>query len=73
MEKPTLPAARLLADDIRALYAKGLEETELWHQIAAAMQKLLADPTLKERAQNWPATVESAPKTRITGLCSTQR
>jgi hypothetical protein len=37
------------------------------------MQKLLADPTLKERAQNWPATVESAPKTRITGLCSTQR
>jgi hypothetical protein len=29
MEKPTLPAARLLADDIRALYAKGLEETEL--------------------------------------------
>ena len=34
MEKPTLPAARQLADDIRALYAKGLEETELWGSIA---------------------------------------
>jgi hypothetical protein len=28
MEKPTLPAARQFADDIRALYAKGLEQVE---------------------------------------------
>ena len=64
MEKPTLPSAQLLVDDIRALYANGLEETELWQQIAAAMRKLLADPALKERAQDWPATVESAPTVR---------
>jgi predicted metal-dependent enzyme (double-stranded beta helix superfamily) len=64
MEKPTLPAARQFADEIRALYAKGLEETELWGAIAAAMRKLLADPTLRERAQGWPATVESAPTVR---------
>jgi len=79
MEKPTLPAARQFADEIRKLYAKGLEETELWGAIAAAMRKLLADPTLRERAQGWPATVESAPTVRNLlfyedadyGLCST--
>ena len=64
METPTLPAVRQFADEIRALYAKGLEETELWQKIAVAMRKLLADPTLKERAQGWPATVESAPTVR---------
>jgi predicted metal-dependent enzyme (double-stranded beta helix superfamily) len=64
LEKPTLPAARQLANDIRALYAEGLEETELWRQIAAAMRKLLADPALQERAQAWPATVEGAPAVR---------
>ena len=64
MEKPTLPAARQLADDIRALYAMGLEQTELWGTIATAMRKLLADPVLRARAQGWPATVESAPTVR---------
>lgn len=64
MEKPTLPAARLFADEIGALYAKGLEETALWQQIASAMRKLLADPTLKQRAQSWPMTVEGAPTVR---------
>ena len=44
MEKPTLPAARQFVDEIRALYAKGLEQTELWGTIATAMRKLLADP-----------------------------
>lgn len=64
MEKPTLPAARQFADEIRALFAKGLDETELWQQIAAAMKTLLADAGLKECAQGWPMTVESAPTTR---------
>jgi len=64
MEKPTLPAARQLADDIRALYAMGLEQTELWGTIATAMRKLLADPVLRARAQGWPAKVESAPTVR---------
>ena len=64
MEKPTLPAARQLVDDIRALYAMGLEQTELWGTIATAMRKLLADPVLRARAQGWPATVESAPTVR---------
>ena len=41
--------------------SNGLEETELWRQIASAMGPLLADPALKECAQGWPATVESAP------------
>lgn len=64
MEKPALPAARQFADEIRALYAKGLDETELWRQIAGAMKTLLADAGLKECAQSWPMTVESAPTTR---------
>jgi predicted metal-dependent enzyme (double-stranded beta helix superfamily) len=64
MDMPTLPAARQLAQDIRLLYAKGLDESELWRQIASAMRPLLADPALKERAQGWPATVESAPTVR---------
>jgi predicted metal-dependent enzyme (double-stranded beta helix superfamily) len=64
MEKPALPAAQQLVHEIRALYAKGLEETELWDQIALAMRKLLADPALKECAKGWPATVESAPTVR---------
>jgi len=64
MERPSLPAARQLADEIRALYAKGQPEEELWGEIAVAMRKLLADPALKERAQGWPATVENAPTVR---------
>jgi predicted metal-dependent enzyme (double-stranded beta helix superfamily) len=64
MEKPTLPAARLLVDQIRSLYAKGLAENELWSEIAAAMRELLSDEELKKRAQGWPATVESAPTVR---------
>ena len=64
MEKPTLAAARQFVDEIRALYAKGLEQTELWGTIATAMRKLLADPVLRARAQGWPATVESAPTVR---------
>jgi predicted metal-dependent enzyme (double-stranded beta helix superfamily) len=64
MEKPTLPAARQFADKIRELYAKGLEETQLWGEIASGMRKLLADPALRERARGWPATVESAPTVR---------
>jgi predicted metal-dependent enzyme (double-stranded beta helix superfamily) len=64
MEKPSLPAAASLIDDIRALYTRQLDATELWQQIELAMRKLLADPALKERAQEWPATVESAPTVR---------
>jgi predicted metal-dependent enzyme (double-stranded beta helix superfamily) len=64
MEKPTLPAAQQLVDEIRALYGKGLEETELWQQIALVMRKLLADTGLKKCAKGWPATVESAPTVR---------
>ena len=64
MEKPKLPAARRLVDDIRAIYANGHDERERWQLIEQAMRKLLADPQLKERAQEWPATVESAPTVR---------
>ena len=64
MEKLTIPAAENFADEIRALYAEGSGETELWQQIASAMRKLLADPVLKQCAQSWPMTVESAPTVR---------
>lgn len=64
MEKPILPPARQFADEIRILYAKALDETELWREIAAAMRTLLADAELKKSAQSWPMTVENAPLTR---------
>jgi predicted metal-dependent enzyme (double-stranded beta helix superfamily) len=64
MENPMLPAARQFTDEVRALYAEGLAETELWQRIAAGMRKLLADPALKQCAQGWPMTVESAPTVR---------
>lgn len=64
MEKPSLPAANSLINEIRSLYAKHLEPTELWQQIEIAMRRLLADSGLKARAQDWPATVESAPTVR---------
>src|SRR5262245_42584182 len=64
MNRPKLPAASRLVDDIRALYASGLDEKELWRRIEQALRRLLADPELKERAQAWPATVERAPTVR---------
>ena len=64
MDKPTLPAAQTLIEEMRALYANGLDPTELWQQIERSMRKLIADPALKKRAQQWPATVESAPTVR---------
>lgn len=64
MDMPNLPAARRLVDDMRAIYAAGHDESEQWRLIEQAMRKLLADPQLKERAQGWPATVESAPTVR---------
>ena len=64
MQNPTLPAAQSLIDEIRTLYTKRLDAAELWKQIELSMRKLLADSVLKERAQEWPATVESAPTVR---------
>ena len=64
MDRPTLPAASALIDEMRSLYASRLEATELWKRIELSMRKLLTDPGLKEQAQRWPATVESAPTVR---------
>lgn len=64
MEKPKLQSARHLVDEMRAIYAVGYPEGERWQRIEQALRKLLADPELKERAQEWPATVESAPTVR---------
>ncbi len=61
MKTPTLPAARRFLDEVRTLFAEDLEETALWGRIEDAMGPLLADPELKARAGDWPATVESAP------------
>lgn len=61
MKAPTLPAARAFLDEVRTLYAQGLDETELWKRIEESMRPLLADPELKARARGWPQTVESAP------------
>jgi predicted metal-dependent enzyme (double-stranded beta helix superfamily) len=64
VEKPSLPAAQRLIDDIRELYASGMTGTELWTAIARALRKMLPDPGLKTCAHTWPATVESAPTVR---------
>jgi predicted metal-dependent enzyme (double-stranded beta helix superfamily) len=56
-----LPAARTFLDQVRELYAQGLEEKALWERIEEAMGPLLADPALKESSRNWPSTVESGP------------
>lgn len=62
--KPTLPAARKFVDEIRALYAQGLDEETLWAGIREAMAPLLADPGLKASSKTWPLTVEDAPKVK---------
>jgi predicted metal-dependent enzyme (double-stranded beta helix superfamily) len=64
MERPSLPAAQRLIEDIRELYASGMTGTALWTAIESRLRKLLADPGLKTCAQAWPATVESAPTVR---------
>ena len=64
MTRPNLPAAARLVEEIRALYADRLDERELWSRIEQALRRLLADPDLKQAAQAWPATVESAPTVR---------
>jgi predicted metal-dependent enzyme (double-stranded beta helix superfamily) len=61
MATPGLPAAKRLIDQMRALYAEGLEGAELWARIEQAMRPLLADPALKTHARNWPATIEASP------------
>jgi predicted metal-dependent enzyme (double-stranded beta helix superfamily) len=58
---PGLPAAKALIARIRALHAERLADAALWARIEQAMRPLLADPGLKARAQDWPATVEGAP------------
>ncbi len=57
VRKLSLPAARELAEQIRSLYARGLQEAELWQRIAGAMRKMLMDPALRQAAQRWPGTV----------------
>lgn len=50
MTRPRLPAAARLVEEIRALYAAGLEERELWRRIEQAQRRLLADSGLKRAA-----------------------
>ncbi len=64
MKKPGLPAARRFVDEVRALYASGLEPEKLWAEIREAMKPLLADPGLRESVRDWPLTVEGAPRVR---------
>ena len=40
MEKPNLPAARHFADEVRALYAQGLQDDALWQRIKDAMRPI---------------------------------
>ena len=63
-DKPTLPAAGKFVNDIRALYAQGLDQETLWAGIKDAMAPLLADPGLKQSSKTWPLTVEDAPKVK---------
>ena len=64
MEKPGLPSARRFVDEVRALYARGLDGDALWQAIREAMKPLLADPALKESSRRWPLTVEGDVRVR---------
>ena len=64
VNKPGLPAARRFVDEVRALYAEGLEPEVLWQAIREAMGPLLADRGLKESSRHWPLTVEGQPRVR---------
>ena len=63
-DRPTLPAAGQFVDDVRALYAEGLDPDTLWSRIKEAMVPLLADPGLIDSSKTWPLTVEDAPKVK---------
>lgn len=61
---PQLPSAAKLVADMRELYARGLDEADLWKNIELAMRPVLADPHLKAKSKQWPQTVFGAPRVR---------
>jgi predicted metal-dependent enzyme (double-stranded beta helix superfamily) len=63
-DRPTLPAASKFVDEVRGLYAEGLDAETLWARVKDAMAPLLADQGLKESSKTWPLTVEDAPKVK---------
>jgi len=63
-DRPTLPAASKFVDEVRGLYAEGLDAETLWARVKDAMTPLLADQGLKESSKTWPLTVEDAPKVK---------
>lgn len=58
-----LPAAGLFVSRVRALFAAGTEETEIWTKASDYLRELLADDELKAHADTWPdsLSVEGRP------------
>ena len=50
-----LPALEEFITDFRALYAGDMDDLERFEQGRPLLEKLLADPDLKQRAETWPS------------------
>jgi len=51
----TIPAFANFIDGLRALYAKGLPETEHWEAARGLLKILCADAAMREASRPWPA------------------
>jgi predicted metal-dependent enzyme (double-stranded beta helix superfamily) len=58
-----IPAAETFVSQVRDLFAKGLEEREIWTLACEHLRVLLADEELKHHARTWPdsLSVEGKP------------
>ncbi len=62
-DETLLPAAADFVSQVRALFAKGLEEAEIWERACGYLRDLLADDELHRHAATWPdsLSVEGRP------------
>jgi predicted metal-dependent enzyme (double-stranded beta helix superfamily) len=51
----SVPAFATFIDEVRALYAKDLPETEHWEGVRGLLKDLCADKAMREASQAWPA------------------
>lgn len=56
MKDPMIGPARNFVERTRALFAAGLEETEMWERISEELRTLLAAPELQAHTAGWPDT-----------------
>lgn len=62
-DETLLPAAAGFVSQVRALFAEGLEEAEIWERACGYLRDLLADDELHRHAATWPdsLSVEGRP------------